>query len=109
MADIIRKAPFKEHFVKDLNFSEFKVSVTGTVVGKQDKGFLLSDGTGEVYINTSGLEGEGGFNEQGFVKVFGRLMPYQDGFEIQAEFVQDMKGVDKDSLNKIKELMLKKV
>ncbi len=106
MADIRRRC-FKEKFVKDLSFSDFKVAVVGTMLGKQENGFLLSDGTGEVHVNTSNLEGGVALGDNDFVSVFGRLMPFDEGFELQAEVIQDMKGVDRGALNKLREAVFK--
>ena len=47
MADL-KRAPFKEKFIKNLDFADFKVAVSGALVSKQENGFLLGDGTGEV-------------------------------------------------------------
>ena len=105
MADL-RRSHFKEKFIKNLDFSDFKVAVSGALVNNQDNGFLLSDGTGEVYVNTTGLEKSVAFNEGNIVKVFGRLTPYENGFELQAEIVQDFKEVDMEVLTKIKEALL---
>ena len=106
MADVKRRC-FKEKFVKDLSFSDFKVVVFGTIMGKQEKGFLLGDGTGEVYANTSNLEGDAGVGDNDFVRVFGRLMPFNEGFELQAEIIQNMKDVDRVALNKVREAVFK--
>ena len=105
MADL-KRAPFKEKFIKNLDFADFKVAVSGALVSKQENGFLLGDGTGEVYVNTTSLERPVVFNEKDIVKVFGRLTPYENGFELQAEIVQDLKKVDMEALTKIKEALL---
>jgi hypothetical protein len=106
MIDSRRKC-FKEKFVKDLSFSDFKVAAIGTVIGKQEKGFLLSDGTGEVYVNVSNMEEGVMVGDTDFVRVFGRLMPFDEGFELQVEIVQNMKGIDKGALNKLREAVFK--
>ena len=103
MADI-RRSAFKEKFVKDLDFSDFKVAVSGTVVNVRDGGFLLGDGSGEVYINTSETDGKCG--EKDAVKVMGRIMPYENGFEIQADIIRNITGVDMGVLKRIKEALL---
>jgi uncharacterized protein YdeI (BOF family) len=105
MADI-RKAPFKEKFVKDLDFSDFKVAVSGSIINLRDSGFLFADGSGEVYINTSGMENLQSRKEKDLVRIMGRIMPYENGFEIQAEIIQDLNGVDMGALKRIKEELL---
>jgi len=104
MADL-RKRSFKEKFIGDVSLSDYTVSLTGSIAGKKEGGFFLADGTGEVFVNSSDVEGE--FNEGMFVRVFGRVVPFEGGFELQAEVVQDMKGLDKEAYNKIKDKISK--
>ncbi len=105
MADI-RRTPYKEKHVKDLSVADFKVSISGAVAGLRDDGFLLGDGSGEVFINTSRMENVGVYKDNEIVKVFGRLMPYESGFEIQAEIIQALAGVDMAAMKKIKDALL---
>jgi len=105
MADI-RRAAFKEKFVKDLDFTDFKVSVSGSIVNLSEGGFLMGDGTGEVYVNISGMENPAVKNEKDLVRVMGRIMPYENGFEIQADIIQDLNGADMGALKRIKEALL---
>jgi len=105
MADI-RKAAFKEKFVKDLTFSDFKVAVSGNVMSLREGGFLLGDGSGEVYITIAEMEKNPGCREKDVVRVMGRIVPYDEGFEIQAEIVQNLNGIDMGALKRIKESLL---
>jgi hypothetical protein len=105
MADI-RRTPYKEKHVKDLSVADFKVTITGAVAGLREDGFLLGDGSGEVFINTSRMETIDVYKENEIVKVFGRLMPYESGFEIQAEIIQALAGVDMAALKTIKDALL---
>jgi len=105
MADI-RKAAFKEKFIKNLDFSDFKVAVSGVIVKILEEGFLLGDGSGEVYVNTSRMENQPINKEQENVKVFGRITPYESGIELQADIVRNLEGVDMDALKRIKEAFL---
>lgn len=105
MADI-RRTPYKEKHVKDLSVADFKVSISGAVAGLRDDGFLLGDGSGEVFVNISRMENIDVYKENEIVKVFGRLMPYESGFEIQAEIIQVLAGIDMVAMKKIKDALL---
>lgn len=104
MADFT-KGCYKEKFVKDLGFSDFRVAVSGVIVSAKDSGFLLGDGSGEVYINLNGMDKQPVIKDNSTVRVFGRLVPYENGFEIHGEIVQDLTGIDMGALKKIKEIL----
>lgn len=102
MVDFSR-SPYKEKFVKDLKLSDFKIAVSGVIVGAKDEGFLLGDGTGEVYINLKGIDKKPEIKDNSIVRVFGRLVPYESGLEIHGEIVQNLDNIDMGALKKIKE------
>lgn len=102
----LRKTAFKEKFIKDLDFSDFKIAVSGTVVSIRENGFLLGDGSGEVYVNTSEMEAKSDRKEKDVLKVMGRIVPYENGFEIQADIIRNITGVDLGALKRIKEALL---
>ncbi len=105
MADI-RRAPYKEKYVKDLTAADFKVTLSGAVAGAREEGFLLADGSGEVFVNVSKMENFMPFKENEIVKIFGRIMPYESGLEVQAEIVKSLAGVDMGSLKRIRDLLM---
>jgi hypothetical protein len=105
MADI-RRTPYQEKNIKDLNVADFKVSISGAVAGLRDDGFLVGDGSGEVFINTSRMEKIDVYKDNEIVKIFGRLMPYESGFEIQSEIIQPLAGINMAALRKIKDALL---
>jgi hypothetical protein len=37
----------------------------------------------------------------GLARVFGRVVPMENGFQLQGEIVQDMSGLDMELLNKV--------
>ena len=96
-----RRQPFKERFIKDLNVEDFKVALNGTIINKTDKSFFLDDGSGEILVTSDNIP------DYDYVRVFGRLVPYEEGFELQAEIIQDLSKVDKELFRKVKELMNK--
>lgn len=95
----IRVEPFKEKFIKDIKFEDYKVAVSGSVVNRKERSFFLDDGTGQILVISDEVP------QYDFVKVFGRLIPYEDHYELQAEILQDLSKVDKELLKKVKELL----
>ncbi len=96
---------YKEKFVKDLSFNDSTICLCGRVLQKRDQGFILGDDTGEVYVNMSELSDVNCDEGRNF-RVFGRLMPYEDGFEIQAAILQEAESLDKEAYKKLKEKLV---
>ena len=94
-----RKQPFKEKLIKNLKKDDFKVALSGFVVSKKDGAFILDDSTGEVIVISPEAI------KEDYVKVFGIVIPHDDGFQIQADIVKPYNNSDKDILKKVKELL----
>jgi len=70
-----------------------KVRVLGTVVSKIDKSLFIDDGTGTVQvIGSSDIIKD--VKENQLVRVFGRVIPASNGFDIYAEIIQDMTNLN---------------
>jgi hypothetical protein len=95
------RKPYAEKFVKDIDKNDFKIAISGTVVSKSEKSFLLDDGTGQVNIASENIL------EVDYVRVFGRIIPYEEGMEIQADVIQDLSKIDKQMHKKLKEVMFR--
>ena len=68
-----------------------KVTKSGTVIDCNDNVVVLDDGTGKI---TAVFRDPVGVETGRTVRIFGRVMPAEDGFEIEGEFLQDMSSVD---------------
>ena len=93
-----RKQPFKEKLIKNIKKDDFKVAVSGFIVNKKENAFVLDDGSGEILVISQEMP------KEDFVKVFGIIMPIDDGLELQAEIIKDYSNVDKNLLKRVKEL-----
>ena len=94
-----RRKPYVEKFVKDINANDFKIAVSGVIVNKTENSFLLDDGTGQVRVASANVPGHE------YLRVFGKIMPMEDGFEIQAEIIQDLSKINKGLHKKVKSLL----
>tara|TARA_Y100000310_G_scaffold222112_1_gene223764 strand:+ start:542 stop:835 length:294 start_codon:yes stop_codon:yes gene_type:complete len=90
---------YKEFLVSNLLNEPSKVAVSGVVVSKQDNGFLLDDGTGQLVVSLENFE----FSEGSYIRAFGQLVPFEEGKELQAFFVQDISSMDKEVHRKVLE------
>jgi len=86
--------------------NDVKVRVVGLVVSKSENGFLLDDGTGtiQVFINSDLLKN---VEEKKLVRVFGRVTPTSDKFELTAEIVQDMAKLNMKTYDNVQKLWKK--
>ena len=79
--------------------SDIRVRLLGKVVDKQESSFIIEDDSGKAEIIAEDMELN--FNKEDIVRVFARVLPLEDGFELRAEIIQDMKDLDMDLYKKI--------
>ncbi len=85
---------FIEKKISDiLPSKDIKVRILGTVVSKIDNSIFIDDGTGTAQV-LLGSDITQDINENQLVRVFGRVIPAGDGFDISAEIIQDMKNLN---------------
>lgn len=97
---MIYREPYRERYIKDLSREDGFVSISGVVVSKEGDNVILDDNTGRVSVNIN--MGEVGQ----FVRIFGRILPFEEGIQIQGDVLQDLSEMDKFLYNKVRELLL---
>jgi len=83
--------PAKEKSIKEINKSDVRVRILGTVIDAKDNMIVLDDGTGKVNVI---FRENVNVKDHQTVRIFGRVMPTENGFEIEGEIIQDMSGID---------------
>jgi hypothetical protein len=96
-----RRLPSIGRRVSEIGKEDIRVRLLGTVIDKKENVIVIDDGTGK--INVSFAEPVD-FEANHLVRVFGRVIPVEEGFEIQGEVAQDMKDVDLGLYMKVNEL-----
>lgn len=95
-----KRMPAVERAVSDITPQDIRVRVTGTVLDKQGDRIVLDDGTGKINVNFSQpVETE----PQKLVRVFGKVISVESGFELEGEIIQDMSGLDLGLWKKVRE------
>jgi len=105
MADEQRTAPARPKKVEEINpKQDLKVRVTGTLVSVENDSVSLDDSTGtvEIFLEDDMIDG---LEEGQRVRVFGRVLPTPDSFEIQGEIVQDFSNVDLELQSRVKKIV----
>ena len=96
-----RRIPSVDRRISEIMAEDMRVSLIGTVIDKQEESIILDDGTGKITI---GFDSPVEVETDQIVRVFGRVMPIENGFELQGEIVQDMRGMDRELLRRVREL-----
>lgn len=105
MADDRRRAPAElKDIAKISPETDIRVRVVGTILSKDEDSITLDDGTSsvEVFFEEEVLED---LKEGNRVRVFGRVLPTPDSFELQGEIVQDFESVDSELYDKVKKVV----
>lgn len=96
-----KRLPAREKKISELSKNDVRVRLFGRVIDTNDNIVVIDDGTGKINVT---------FNDHAnaktgmTVRVFGKVMPAEDGFEIEGEILQDMGGVDVPLYKKAAEL-----
>lgn len=104
MSDVIkRQAPARIRSIDELTDDDYRVRVIGTVVSISPDEQVIDDGTGTINVITDQQLEVGAL-----IRAIGRIFRKDDGgFGLNAETIQDMKGLDIELYNKVRELQKK--
>lgn len=105
MPEQMRRAPARPKDIEDIDAqNDIRVRVIGTVLSIEDDSISLDDGTGsvEVFLEEEQMED---LEESQRIRVFGRVLPTPDSFELQGEVVQDFSDVDPELQDRVKKVV----
>lgn len=105
MSENQRRAPARPKNIEEIDpRDDIRVRVIGTVLSLDEDSFSLDDGTGtvEVFLEEEKMEA---LEENQRVRIFGRVLPTPDSFEIQGELVQDFSDVDPELYSRVKKVV----
>ncbi len=87
-----------EKKISGITEKDIRVSITGAVVDSQDEMLIIDDGSGKIKVS---FNSPPNLAEPKIVRVIGRVMPFENGLEIQGEILQDMSKLDIDVFKKL--------
>ena len=96
-----QRMPTRERMVSGIQPGDTRVSIVGTVVDANGGILAVDDGTGKIDVS---FEEPASATAGQMVRVFGRLMPTEGGFELQGEALQDFSGADVKLWRRVSEL-----
>ncbi len=100
--DFRRRLPSVFRRVSDIQQDDMRVSLIGTVIDRAEDGIVLDDGTGKIDVTLEGPAAD----ISNLVRVFGRVIPMEGGFQLQGELVQNMTGLDLELLKKVESIIV---
>jgi hypothetical protein len=83
-----------EKDICDIQQSDVRVAITGIVVAVNGNNFMIDDGTGRATITGQASIGQ-------IVRIIGRVIANENGYEIETEIVQPLPGLDLESFKKV--------
>ncbi len=101
----MRRAPAKPKKIEDIDpQTDIRVRVIGTVLSVDEDSISVDDGSGnvDVFLEQENMEN---VEEGQRVRVFGRVLPTPDSFELQGEVLQDFEGVDTELHDRVKKVV----
>jgi len=99
--DFQRRLPAAERAISEIKKDDIRVRVTGTVLDVQENRIVLDDGTGKI---DAVFDKPPEVEANQLVRVFGRVISLENGFELQGEFAQKQDGLDMELRKKVLEL-----
>ena len=79
--------------------TDIRVRLLGRVVEKSESCLIIEDDSGKAEIVAEDMNLD--FNKEALVRIFARVLPLEDGFELRAELIQNMNDLDVDLYKKI--------
>lgn len=105
MPDQQRRAPAQPKDIEEIDPQrDIRVRIVGTVIDQDEESVTIDDGTGsaEVFMTEEEVED---IEENQRIRVLGRVLPTPEGFEVQAEAVQDFSGVSSELYDRVKKVV----
>lgn len=99
--DFQKRMPSVDRTVSSIRQDDIRVSIIGTVIDVQENRLMVDDGTGKVTVS---FEEPAKAENSKTVRVLGRVIPMDSGFEIQGDVLQPMDGLDMELKKKVDEL-----
>ena len=95
-----RRLPALPKKITEINpEKDIRIRILGKVIDKSDEVLVVDDGSGKADIITTDLEVTVNIGDT--VRVFTRVLPLEDGYELRAEIIQDMTKLDLDLYKKV--------
>ncbi|MFH0948927.1 MAG: replication protein RepA [Candidatus Aenigmatarchaeota archaeon] len=98
MADFqYTRLPAVDRKISEINpETDIRVRIVGTVIDNADSEIVIDDGSGKAVIIF-----DESVPELSLVRIFARVIPTENGYELRGEIIQDMQGLNINLYKKI--------
>lgn len=103
MAEGFERTPYAHASISSITEKDSNVKIIGTIIkkDKESSSIVLDDGKGAIVVlmPSDDLLEKAVVGKQ--VRILGVVLPFEGGFELKADIIQDFSKVDKDLYTKI--------
>ncbi len=92
---------YEEHFINDLHSGLGKVAISGIIIEKNEGIIVIDDGSGTISVLLNELV----LPPAEYLRIFGIIIPGEQGMLLQADVLQDLSTMDRIAHKKVKEKM----
>lgn len=96
-----QRMPGMERKISEINGEDVRVSIVGTVVGSHENILVVDDGTGKIEVS---FEENPSVKTGQLVRVYGRVISLEGGFELQGEVCQDFPNADLELWRRVSDM-----
>lgn len=100
-----KRTPAVEKSISEIQDSDTRVRILGTVIDLTDGSLLVDDGTGKIEILFDTNDQLVGLSQGKLVRVVTRIMPLIEGYACKGECVQVLDGFDLELYRKAKKIV----
>ncbi len=94
-----KRQPAVSRKINDINpETDVRVRIFGHVIDKTEGVLVVDDGSAKSEIMTDDFDA---FDMDDLVRVFARVLPLENGYELRAEIIQKMNSMDMDLYRKV--------
>ena len=97
MAQEFKRLPAIEKRISEISDKDIRVSIRGVVIDSEERTVVVDDGSGKVKATFDEVQTD----YPKIVRVIGRVIPFENGIEIQGEILQNMEKLDLDVFKKL--------
>ena len=92
---------YVEKRINDIDKNDRKVAVSGCIVSTDDHSIMLDDGDSRIAVFLGDAKAPNGR----YMRVFGRVIPCEEGIQLHADLVQDLSNMDLNLYKKMLNIM----
>ena len=91
---------YNERNISGIKEEDINISITGTVVNREENGFVVDDGSQSLKVLM-----ENSVKDNDYVRIFGKLVRSNEGLVLYGDAIQDLSKIDKFLYQKVRKML----